>query len=88
LLLGVQGPHHDYASAISNGMMYSQKIEPCDHGFIKHYYLADGDKTLMAQTIHYRTYGFAEALALLKSFGFTYQPYTGDRPQFLTFQKS
>ncbi len=88
LLLGVQGPHHDYASPISNGMMYPQKIEPADHGLIKHYYLADGDTTLMAQTIHYRTYAFAEALDLLKGFGFSYQPYSGDKPQFLTFTKS
>jgi SAM-dependent methyltransferase len=88
LLLGVQGPHHDYASPISNGMMYSQKIEPADHGFIKHYYLADGETTLMAQTIHYRTYAFAEALDLLGGFGFSYQPYSGDKPQFLTFTKS
>ena len=88
LLLGVQGPHHDYASPISNGMMYSQKIEPTENGFTKHYYLADGDTTLMAQTIQYRTYGFAQALALLEGFGFSYQPYSGDKPQFLTFTKS
>ena len=88
LLLGVQGPHHDYASPISNGMMYSQKIEPGENGFTKHYYLADGDKTLMAQTIQYRTYGFAQALELLEGFGFSYQPYSGDKPQFLTFKKS
>ena len=88
LLLGVQGPHHDYASPISNGMLYSQKIEPTEHGFIKHYYLADGDKKLMAQTIHYRTYTFTEALALLKDLGFIYQAYAGDKPQFLTFKKS
>ena len=88
LLLGVQGPHHDYASPISNGMLYSQKIEPADHGFINHYYLADGEKKLMAQTIHYRTYTFTEALALLKDLGFIYQAYAGDKPQFLTFKKS
>ena len=88
LLLGVQGPHHDYASPISNGMMYSQKIEPSEHGFTKHYFLADGDNTLMAQTIQYRTYPFAQALEMLKGFGFTYQPYSGDKPQFLTFHKS
>ena len=73
LLLGIQGPHHDYASPISNGMIYSQKITPADHGFIKDYYLADGDEVLMSQTIHYRTYSFAEALDLLGSVGFTYQ---------------
>ena len=88
LLLGVQGPHHDYASPISNGMLYSQKIEPAEHGFIKHYYLADGDKKLMAQTIHYRTYTFNEALAMLTDLGFTYQAYAGDKPQFLTFRKA
>ncbi len=88
LLLGVQGPHHDYASPISNGMLYSQKIEPSEHGFTKHYYLADVDKTLMAQTIQYRTYSFAQALDMLQGFGFTYQPYAGDKPQFLTFKKS
>jgi hypothetical protein len=68
--------------------MYSQKIEPTENGFTKHYYLADGDKTLMAQTIQYRTYGFAQALELLEGFGFSYQPYSGDKPQFLTFKKS
>ena len=42
----------------------------------------------MAQTIHYRTYTFTEALALLKDLGFIYQAYAGDKPQFLTFKKS
>ena len=42
LLLGIQGPHHDYETVISNGMKYSQKIDPTDIGFTKHYYLADG----------------------------------------------
>lgn len=88
LLLGVQGPHHDYVNPISNGMMYSQKIEPGEQGFTKHYYLADGDKTLMAQTIQYRTYAFADALEMLQGFGFTYQPYSGDKPQFLSFKKA
>ncbi len=88
LLLGVQGPHHDYASPISNGMLYSQKIELAEHGFTKHYYLSDGDKTLMAQTIEYRTYAYADALEMLQGFGFTYQPYLGDKPQFLSFTKS
>ena len=27
LLLGIQGPHHDYETVISNGMKYSQKID-------------------------------------------------------------
>ena len=40
LLLGIQGPHFDYEKVISNGMTYSQKIDHCEDGFIKHYYLA------------------------------------------------
>jgi len=88
LLLGVQGPHRDYQSPITNGYMYSQTIQPIAHGFTKHYFLADGDNTLMAQTIQYRTYPFAQALEMLKGFGFTYQPYKGDKPQFLSFHKS
>ncbi|MEI7496344.1 MAG: class I SAM-dependent methyltransferase, partial [Betaproteobacteria bacterium] len=35
LLLGIQGPHHDYETVISNGMKYSQKIDPTDIGFTK-----------------------------------------------------
>jgi hypothetical protein len=27
-------------------------------------------------------------LELLEDFGFSYQPYSGDKPQFLTFKKS
>ena len=87
LLLGVQGPHHDYASPISNGMIYSQKIEPRDHGFTKHYYLADGDQRLMSQTIEYRTYGFEEALGLLRDHGFHHMP-ENSGSQFMAFQKS
>jgi SAM-dependent methyltransferase len=91
LMLGIQGPHHDYASPISNGMIYSQKITPADHGFIKDYYLADGDEVLMSQTIHYRTYSFAEALDLLGSVGFTHQAdshrMNGSR-KFLEFNKA
>jgi cystathionine beta-lyase/cystathionine gamma-synthase len=72
-------------------MIYSQKIKPTDHGFIKDYYLADGDKVLMSQTIHYRTYSFAEALDLLGSVGFTYQAdshrMNGSR-KFLEFNKA
>ena len=65
LLLGIQGPHHDYETVISNGMRYSQKIQPTEIGFTKHYYLHDGDQKLMDQTVHYRTYTFAQAQALM-----------------------
>ena len=88
LLLGVQGPHHDYERPISNGMIYAQKIEPDDHGFLKHYYLRDGRETVMAQSTHYRTYSFAEAQAMLGDYGFSYRPETQGHKQFLRFAKS
>ena len=88
LLLGVQGPHHDYERPISNGMIYAQKIEPDAHGFLKHYYLRDGKTTLMAQSTHYRTYSFAEALAMLGDYGFVYKPEAQTPKQFLRFTKS
>ena len=87
LLLGIQGPHHDYESTISNGMIYSQKIEPKPHGFTKHYYLADGGTRLMAQTIEYRTYSLTQALALLGEYGFVHDPALSGH-QFMVFQKS
>ena len=90
LLLGVQGPHHDYARPISNGMMYSQKVLPDGDGFIKHYYLADASQTVMAQTIRYRTYSFAESLKMMSAYGFEYEPgsYIGNgKKQFLGFKK-
>jgi SAM-dependent methyltransferase len=87
LLLGVQGPHHDYASPISNGMMYSQKIEIAEHGFTKHYYLKDGAQTVMDQTVHYRTYSFAEAKSLMRSFGFEFVNEPDAHNMFLQFKK-
>ena len=69
LKLGTQGPHHNYEKTISNGMVYSQRIVPADEGFIKHYYLDDGDKRVMEQTIHYRTYPYAEACRMLAAVG-------------------
>lgn len=88
LLLGVQGPHRDYKSPITNGYVYSQTIKPIAHGFTKHYFLHDNDEKLMEQSIDYRTYSFDEALALLGSHGFTFQPGQVDVPQFLRFLKS
>ena len=89
-MLGIQGPHHDYASAVTNGMIYSQKIVPADHGFIKSYYLSDGPEIVMSQTIHYRTYAFADALDLLAQYGFTHHAngnLNNGRRQFLEFTK-
>jgi SAM-dependent methyltransferase len=87
LLLGIQGPHHDYEKPISNGMIYSQKIEPLELGFTKHYYLDDKDDRVMAQTIHYRTYNFSDAKQLLSSYGFEYEDRTEKHQHFLEFKR-
>jgi len=88
LLLGIQGPHHDYETVISNGMKYSQKIDPTDIGFTKHYYLDDGPQTLMAQTVKYRTYSFEEAKNMLSAYGLSYIPEVRDKKLFLRFNKA
>jgi len=88
LLLGIQGPHHDYETVISNGMKYSQKIDPTNIGFTKHYYLDDGPQTLMAQTVKYRTYSFEEAKNMLSAYGLSYVPEVRDNKLFLRFSKA
>jgi len=88
LMLGIQGPHHDYETVISNGMKYSQKIDPTDIGFTKHYYLDDGPQTLMAQTVKYRTYSFEEAKNMLSAYGLSYVPEVRDNKLFLRFCKA
>lgn len=87
LLLGIQGPHHDYETVISNGMKYSQKIDPTDIGFTKHYYLKDGDHKVMDQTIHYRTYTFSQAEVLMGAYGFEYVANQDQHQLFLQFKK-
>jgi SAM-dependent methyltransferase len=90
LLLGVQGPHFDYESKISNGMTYSQKVLPNDHGFTKHYYLSDASKIVMAQTIQYRTYSWADARQMMLAYGFEHEPneHIGKgKTKFLAFRK-
>jgi SAM-dependent methyltransferase len=88
LLLGVQGPHHDYSSPVSNGMVYSQRITPIDGGFRKDYQLADGDEVVMAQTTDYRIYRFDHALELLDKAGFDHQPRVAEgTPLFLEFTR-
>lgn len=87
LLLGIQGPHHDYKTVISNGMTYSQKILPTEIGFTKHYYLHEGDQKRMDQTVHYRTYTFDEAKALMGTYGFEYVPEKDANQLFLQFKK-
>jgi hypothetical protein len=87
LLLGIQGPHHNYERVISNGMVYSQVIETTSIGFTKHYYLDDGQHRVMDQTIRYRTYSFDEAKRLLGSYGFEYCPSDASNRLFLKFQK-
>ena len=69
LMLGTQGPHFNYERTISNGMTYSPEILPLPDGFIKHYFLDDGAQRVMEQTIHYRTYSFGEACAMLAEVG-------------------
>ena len=87
LLLGIQGPHHDYETVISNGMRYSQKIHSTEIGFTKHYYLHDGDQKLMDQTVHYRTYTFAQAQALMGAYGFDFVAERDAHQLFLQFKK-
>jgi SAM-dependent methyltransferase len=88
LLLGVQGPHHDYSSPISNGMRYSQRITPIERGFRKDYRLDDGELAVMEQTTDYRTYSFTHALELLDKAGFDHRPGTaGGTPLFLEFTR-
>ena len=87
LLLGIQGPHHDYERPISNGMVYGQKIDPHQDGFIKHYYLDDGPQRVMAQTVQYRIYSFTQALAMLEKLGLHFLSESRHGPQFLAFAK-
>jgi cyclopropane fatty-acyl-phospholipid synthase-like methyltransferase len=87
LLLGIQGPHHDYAHTISNGMVYGQKIDPHPDGFTKHYFLDDGPQRVMAQTVQYRTYSFAQTVAMLEKMGLHFLSASRQGPQFLAFVK-
>ena len=88
LLLGTQGPHHNYERVISNGMTYSQTIAPNEDGFTKNYYLADGAQTVMAQTLQYRTYTFTEACRLLAACGLQYIAEESKPKRFLAFVKT
>lgn len=88
LLLGIQGPHHDYEKPVSNGMIYSQKIEPSQHGFTKHYYLADDAQVVMSQTISYRTYAWSQALELLAAHGFHHDGPVNKQSHFISFRKA
>ncbi len=87
LLLGIQGPHFNYEKTISNGMTYAQEIIPTDIGFIKHYFLLDKAQEVMAQTVNYRTYTFAQAKELLGQHGIEF---VSNDPggKFLRFKKT
>ena len=87
LLLGIQGPHHNYEAEISNGMKYSQVIQPGEQGFTKHYYLADGAQRVMSQTVQYRTYSFEDARKMMSEYGFEYAPEENRGKFFLGFRK-
>lgn len=86
LLLGIQGPHHDYQAAISGGMTYSQIITPQTTGFIKDYLLSDGATVLMHQTTQYRIYSFKQAKAMLATHGLEHQV-DGISQLFMEFKK-
>ena len=73
MLLGIQGPHQNYQTAISGGITYSQQITPQTTGFIKDYSLSDGATVVMQQTTNYRTYSFTQAKAMLSNHGLEYQ---------------
>jgi hypothetical protein len=68
-------------------MKYSQQIDPTDIGFTKHYFLHDGEQKLMDQTVHYRIYTFAEAQALMGTYGFEYVAEKDANQLFLQFKK-
>jgi hypothetical protein len=88
LLLGIQSPHSDYSSPVTNGMLYSQRITPLEDGFRKDYRLDDDGVPVMEQTTDYRTYAFADALELLDKAGFEYcGPTAGPTPKFLEFTR-
>ena len=87
LLLGIQGPHFNYEKTISNGMTYAQEIIPTDIGFIKHYFLLDNSKEVMAQTVNYRTYTLSEAKALLGVHGIEFVSKDAGS-KFLRFKKN
>ena len=87
LLLGVQGPHSNYATPVRHGYVYSQAITPLPHGFNKQYFLDDGPHRLMEQSIDYRTYPFAQACEILASLGLVYQPSAVNAAQFVSFVK-
>jgi SAM-dependent methyltransferase len=90
LLLGIQGPHHDYARPVSHGLLYSQKIEVIPDGFRKHYsILSPSGDTLTLQTTDYRSWPFDEAASMLSQCGFEFHP-SRSRPEsvFLEFSKA
>ena len=88
LLLGTQGPHYDYAKTVSNGMIYSQKINRTQIGFTKQYYLTNKNEVVMSQTIDYRTYDWPSALDLLSENGFSLISMTDQSEGFMVFVKA
>ena len=88
LLLGTQGPHYNYAKTVSNGMIYSQKIDSTQIGFDKQYYITRNGEVVMAQTINYRTYDWPSALDLLSEAGFSLLSATDQSEGFMVFVKA
>jgi hypothetical protein len=50
--------------------------------------LDDGPQRVMAQTVQYRTYNFAQALAMMEDVGLHFLSESRKGPQFLAFSKS
>ena len=88
LCLGIQGPNIDYSTVIRNGMIYSQRLEGHERGFVKHYDLVDGARTVMTQTLHLRTYSLAEATQLLTESGLSARPRLTPDKKFMIFHRA
>jgi 3-hydroxyisobutyrate dehydrogenase len=90
LLLGIQGPHSDYAKPLNSysHLIYSQKLSQLDNGFVKDYFLTDVSqsepKQLMHETINYRMFKFDEAKKMLSNCGLEF---CSIEKKFLKFKK-
>jgi SAM-dependent methyltransferase len=71
LLLGVQAPHTDYDTRLTNGDVYSQRLLPRPDGFWKLYLLADKDGELLMDPmlLPYRVYEARDAARLFAAAG-------------------
>ena len=54
---------------------------------LKNYFLTDGTKIVMEQTLHFRTYSLADTQQLLATYGFEYQLEQNNGGLFMEFKK-